>query len=205
MHNEAATQHHAESHHDMDVIDVYGFWIYIMTDCVLFGCLFAGFIVLNNPHSYGPHLKHYLNLYDVLMETFFLLASNFTFCLAVLNLKHDRLRELQFWLMFTFILGACFIYMEVSEFIALAHEGFRWDLSAQASSFFTLVGTHGLHVSFGLLWIVIMIIQLPIIGVNHITRRRMTYLGLFWNFLDIVWIFVFTIVYLLGSVGHGAI
>jgi cytochrome o ubiquinol oxidase subunit III len=198
MHNEATlTEGH---HHDSDSTDVFGFWIYILTDCILFGALFATFLVLNNPGHPGPALKNYVNLQDVLIETALLLVSNFTFCLAILNLYQDKLHKVQIWLGITFLLGAGFITMEVTEFMHMAHEGFRWDVSGAISSFFTLVGTHGLHVSFGLLWILVMIIQLPLIKLNHVKRRRMTYLGLFWNFLDIVWIFVFTIVYLMGAI-----
>ena len=190
----------AESHHhDSDSTDVFGFWLYILTDCVLFGCLFATFLVLNNPGHPGPALKSVLNLGDVLVETFLLLFSNFTFCLASINAHEDKLRKVQLWLAATFLLGAGFIYLEVSEFIHLANEGFRWDVSGAISSFFTLVGTQGFHVSCGLLWIVLLIIQLPLVP-KHVRLRRMSYLGLFWNFLDIVWIFVFTIVYLMGAV-----
>ena len=187
-------------HQDSDAIDVFGFWMYILTDCILFGCLFATFLVLNNPGYPGPVLKNYVNLRDVLIETFLLLVSNLTFCLAILNAYKDKLYKVQLWLGMTFLLGAGFITMELIEFIHLANEGFRWDVSGAISSFFTLVGTHGLHVSFGLLWIMVMIVQLPFIPLHHIKRRRMTYLGLFWNFLDIVWIFVFTIVYLMGAI-----
>jgi cytochrome o ubiquinol oxidase subunit 3 len=170
-----------------------------MTDCILFGCLFATFLVLNFPGAPGPALKSYVNLSDVLIETFFLLASNFTFCLAILNLYQNKLFKVQTWLAISFLLGASFVFLEMKEFIHLANEGFRWDVSGKASSFFTLVGTHGLHVSCGLLWILLMIIQLPLLTDAHAARRRLTYLGLFWNFLDIVWIFVFTIVYLMGA------
>ncbi len=198
MHNHAI---HAEAHHhDSDSTDVFGFWMYILTDCILFGCLFATFLVLNSPGYPGPALKQHVNLRDVLIETFFLLVSNFTFCLAILNLYKDKLYKVQFWLGMTFLLGAGFIVLEVTEFMHMANEGFRWDVSGSVSSFFALVGTHGLHVSAGLLWILLMIIQLPFIKHNHVRRRRMTYLGLFWNFLDIVWIFVFTIVYLMGAI-----
>lgn len=198
MHNEATlTEGH---HHDSDSTDVFGFWMYILTDCILFGALFATFLVLNNPGHPGLLLKNYVNLHDVLIETALLLVSNFTFCLAILNLYQDKQHKVQIWLGITFLLGAGFITMEVTEFIHMAREGFRWDVSGAISSFFTLVGTHGLHVSFGLLWILVMIIQLPLIKLNHVKRRRMTYLGLFWNFLDIVWIFVFTIVYLMGAI-----
>ena len=198
--NHALTHEH---HHDADATDVFGFWLYILTDCILFASLFATFIVLNNPGSPGPALKGYINLRDILIETFLLLGSNFTYCLAVLGLYENKIWKVQLWLATTFLLGASFVTMEIQEFIHLADEGFRWDVNAQASSFFTLVGTHGLHVSFGLIWILVMIWQLPAMKITHITKRRMTYLGLFWNFLDIVWIFVFTIVYLLGAIANG--
>lgn len=202
MHSEIAVEHaHHDHHHDADATDVFGFWLYIMTDCILFGTLFATFLVLNipNPMAHSATLKEYLNLHDILIETFLLLGSNFTFCLAILSLYQNKIVKTQFWLALTFILGAGFVFLEVSEFAHLAHEGFSWNLSGQASSFFTLVGTHGLHVSFGLLWILIMIIQLPILKITNITKRRLTYLGMFWNFLDIVWIFLFTVVYLMGA------
>jgi cytochrome o ubiquinol oxidase subunit 3 len=194
-HNTALDAHHL----DHDAIDVFGFWIYIMTDCILFGCLFTAFIVLHSGMSGGPLLKNYLDLSDVLIETFLLLGSNFTFCLAFLNMHQKKLWNTQVWLMITFLLGAGFIVMELTEFSHLALEGYKWDVSGQASSFFTLVGTHGLHVSFGLLWILVMMIQVPLLKITDTTLRRMTYLGLFWNFLDIVWIFVFTIVYLMEA------
>lgn len=197
MHGEATVH----EDHDIQGTDVFGFWLYIMSDCILFSCLFATFLVLHAPGSPGPQLKTWLNLSDVLIETFFLLFSNFTFCLAVLSLYQHKVRRVQFWLGISFLLGAGFIFMELREFIHLANEGFRWDVNAMASSFFALVGTHGLHVSCGLIWILIMMIQIPLLKHDdRIARRRMTYLGLFWNFLDIVWIFVFTIVYLMGAI-----
>ncbi len=197
MHSETLAPH--EHHIDVDGNDVFGFWLYILTDCILFGCLFATFLVLNQPGAPGLQLKSFVNLKDVLLETFVLLASNFTFCLAFLSFYHKQLSKTIAWLGLTFLLGAGFLYIEITEFIHLAREGFRWDDSGQASGFFTLVGTHGLHVTMGLLWILIMMVQIPRFKFTNITLRRLTYLGLFWNFLDIVWIFVFTIVYLLGA------
>ena len=182
-----------------DATDVFGFWLYIMTDCILFASLFAVFLVLNYHGMSATSLKNYINLSVVLIETFCLLASNFTFCLAMLNLYKKKIFQVQMWLLLTVLLGGSFMVLEVREFIELAMSGFRWDLNGQASSFFTLVGTHGLHVSCGLLWILIMIIQLPLIKDSNMAMRRMTYLGLFWNFLDIVWMFVFTVVYLMGA------
>ena len=103
-----------------------------------------------------------------------------------------------FFLALTFIFGLCFVGMELNEFIHLVKEGYSWTTSGSASAFFTLVATHGLHVSFGLLWIFVLIFQISKMGLNRSLHRRLTYLGLFWNFLDIVWIFLFTIVYLIG-------
>lgn len=190
---------HAD-HHDQDATDVLGFWLYIMTDCILFGTLFATFLVLNTPSMHNASLRQHINLPYVLVETFFLLASNFTFCLATLDMYKNQLQRVLIWLFITFLLGASFVGMELYEFNNLASEGFRWDMSGQASGFFTLVGTHGLHVTIGLCWILLMIVQLSMMKITKTTSRRMTYLGLFWNFLDIVWIFVFTIVYLLGAI-----
>jgi len=189
-----------EHHHDSDAIDIFGFWLYILTDCILFASLFATYLVLNHPGAYGPALKEYISLSYVLGETFLLLTSNFTYGLSILSVNKNKLLRTKLWLMLTFILGAGFVAMEVNEFIHLVHEGFSWQTSGAASSFFTLVGTHGLHVSFGLLWILVMISQLFVFGINKEVKRRLVYLGLFWNFLDIVWIFLFSIVYLMGAV-----
>ena len=192
---------HAHALHEAqaDSNDVLGFWLYIMTDCILFASLFATYFVLHHPNAYGPALKPLIDLKYVLVETGFLLASNFSFGMSILSSYRDNRRAVIGFLMLTFMLGACFVGMEVYEFLHLAREGYNPTVSGAASAFFTLVGTHGLHVSFGLLWIAIMIIQLPIMGLNRITKKRLTYLGLFWNFLDIVWIFVFTFVYLMGA------
>lgn len=186
--------------HDSDGTDFFGFWLYIMTDCILFGSLFAAFLVLNDPGAGACVMKKPVNLNDVLLETFLLLASNFTYCMAALNLYKNKIPKVQTWLVITFLLGAGFVMLEMQEFIHFASEGYRWDANAQASSFFALVGTHGLHVSFGLLWILVLIVQLRTIKVSSVAIRRMTYLGLFWNFLDIVWIFVFTIAYLMEAI-----
>ncbi|WP_423063150.1 cytochrome o ubiquinol oxidase subunit III [Candidiatus Paracoxiella cheracis] len=196
MKSDIALNHYTQA----DETDVFGFWLYIMTDCLLFASLFATFLVLHHPGAVGPSLKEHINLGYVLGETFFLLASNFTFGIAILSMNKNKLAFTTLFLILTFILGLGFVVMEVTEFIKLAHEGYTWNVSGAASAFFVLVGTHGLHVSMGLLWILIMIFQIPIIKTNTIIKRRMTYLGLFWNFLDIVWIFLYTIVYLQGAV-----
>ncbi|MDF1760726.1 MAG: cytochrome o ubiquinol oxidase subunit III [Coxiellaceae bacterium] len=181
-------------------VDVFGFWMYIMTDCILFASLFAAFAVLHNNTFGGPSLKQLVSLPYVFVESMFLLFSNLTYGMALLRLYNKKTKKMVFWLILSMILGAGFLGMELYEFADLVHEGHSWQSSAGMSSFFTLVGTHGLHVFFGLLWMIILTIQLATFGTNSHMRRRFTYLGLFWNFLDIVWIFVFTIVYLMGAI-----
>ena len=190
---------HGHGHHT-DAIDILGFWLYIMTDCILFASLFAAYVVLHQPQSYGPALAPLIDLHYVLGETMFLLFSNFAFGMAMILSYKNKKVATSILLFITLILGGAFIYMEISEFIHLVHLGYKWDVSAAASAFFTLVGTHGLHVAAGLLWILVLIVQILKMGLCQATHRRLTYLGLFWNFLDIVWIFVFTIVYLLGAI-----
>ncbi len=192
--------HHHEEHHDMDGTDVFGFWMYIMTDCVLFGTLFAGFAVLHNNTFGGPALKQLVSLPYVLGETLFLLVSNLTYGFAMLCMYRNKAKWMFMWLVLTVTTGLGFVGMEIHEFMDLVRDGHSWQASGAMTSFFSLVGTHGLHVSMGLLWMVILISQLLKFGITKNTRRRFTYLGLFWNFLDIVWIFVFTIVYLMGAV-----
>lgn len=201
MTTQALEQHsHHHDHHASDATDVFGFWIYLMTDCVLFATLFATFAVLRDNTYGGPALKELISLPYILYETLFLLGSNLTFGFAMLSLYKGFRNKVIFWLASTFLLGFTFVYMEVNEFAHLVREGHSWQSSGALSAFFTLVGTHGLHVSIGLLWIFIMMVQLLLFKVNAITTRRLVYLGLFWNFLDIVWIFVFTIVYLMGAI-----
>ncbi len=184
------------NHHQQHITEVatFGFWVYLMTDVILFGCLFATFLVLSSnvvPYKFDMSL--------VMKETLILLTSSFTFGLAMINMHNKRMASVLFYLSITFILGASFIYLELSEFRHLIHEGHSWSKNAYFSSFFTLVGTHGLHVSFGLLWIISVSIQIIMKGINEITIRKLTLLSLFWHFLDIVWIFVFSIVYLIGG------
>lgn len=190
----------AHHHHNSDAIDVFGFWIYIMTDCVLFGTLFAAYAVLHNNTFGGPGVKQLVDLPYVLGETLFLLASSFTYGLAMLSLYQGQKQKVKGWLIVTFVFGLSFIAMEVNEFVRLYLEGHSWQSSGALSAFFTLVGTHGFHVTMGLVWMMVMIFQLSKYGITSATTKKLTYLGLFWHFLDIVWIFVFTVVYLMGAI-----
>ena len=190
---------HEHDHHYSDATDVFGFWIYIMTDCVLFSCLFATFIVLFQNTYNGFGMKQLTDLPYVFGETVFLLVSSFTYGMAILSMYKDKLKHVMSWLLVTFVLGCGFVAMEINEFVHIAMEGHGPQTSAAMTSFFSLVGTHGLHVSLGLLWMLILFFQLMTFKLSPAMKRRLTYLGMFWAFLDIVWIFVFTIVYLMGS------
>lgn len=183
-----------------DASDIFGFWIYILSDCILFGSIFAAFIVLNS-NSFGTvSVKQSVDMTYVFAETLALLTSSLTFGLAMLAFYRRHHRGVLTWLMMTFVLGSAFIGLELNEFIHLYAEGFTWERHASLSAFFTLVGTHGLHVAIGLLWMLVMMVQFVQLGTTNVMYKRLTYLGLFWAFLDIVWIFVYTVVYLLGAI-----
>lgn len=186
-------------HHNTDSADIFGFWIYILSDCILFATIFAAFAVLRHNFFGQADILKLTDLSNIFIETLVLLTSSFTFGLAIIAVYQEKLAAVLKWLMLTFMLGATFVGMELAEFIQLNQEGFGWQANAAMSAFYTLVGTHGLHVSIGLIWLIAIIFQLKKFGLNGAMKRRLTYLGLFWAFLDIIWIFVFTIVYLIGA------
>ena len=191
--------HGRDDRSEADATTVFGFWIYIMTDCILFATLFATFTVLRDNVAGGPTGKDIFELPNVLKETFCLLISSVTYGFAMLALHQNAAKQVLAWLAATFLFGLAFIGIEVSEFHRLVMEGFGPDRSAFLSSFFTLVGTHGLHVTCGLIWMAVMMLQVARRGLSGSAKRRLSCLSLFWHFLDIVWICVFTIVYLMGS------
>ena len=186
-------------HHDDGSKTVFGFWIYLMSDLLIFSVLFATFAVLSQATAGGPSGRELFDLSFVLVETMLLLISSFTFGMAMLNMHAGRKNRAIAWLWITFLFGAGFIAMEVYEFHHLISIGAGPQRSAYLSAFFTLIGTHGLHVTFGLVWIVVMIDMLRRHGLDAINTRRLSCLSLFWHFLDIVWICVFTFVYLMGA------
>jgi cytochrome o ubiquinol oxidase subunit 3 len=188
--------HSSHDSHGGEARTTMGFWIYLMSDCLIFAVLFATFGVLAGATANGPTGRGLFELEFVLGETMLLLLSSFTFGLATLSLNAGKLRHGTGWLLATFVLGAAFVGMEVYEFAELIHRGAVPQASAYLSAYFTLVGTHGLHVSFGLLWLAVMLHQIHHFGLTPVTRRRLACLSLFWHFLDLVWICVFTFIYL---------
>lgn len=175
---------------------VLGFWIYLMTDCVLFACLFATYAVMRGATDGGPGGAELFDLPYVLVETMLLLASSFTCGLAMIALAKRDTRMVISWLVVTGILGALFVGMEVHEFYVLAQEGHSWTASGFLSSYFALVATHGLHITVGILWLLVMLAQLLRKGLTGSAVKRLTLFSMFWHFLDVVWIFIFSIVYL---------
>lgn len=183
-----------------DAKTIFGFWVYIMTDCVLFASLFAAFAVLRANTSGGPSGQEIFSLPFVLTETLILLGSSFSCGLATVAAKHERQKMVIALLGLTFLLGLAFLGLELREFGHLYSQGNSWRVSGFLSSFFTLVGTHGLHISIGLLWMFFLTAQISRRGLVRTTIKRLTMLSLFWHFLDIVWIFIFSIVYLMGVI-----
>lgn len=175
-----------------------GFWIYLMTDCLLFGSLFATYAVLRNNVYGGPSGAVLFDIPFVLVETLILLTSSFTMGLALLAARNAQ-RWLAFtWLAVTFVLGVAFLGLELGEFTKLVNEGHGWQESGFLTAFFTLVGTHGLHILVGLIWALVLIAQLLKRGLRPTTVKRLGIFSLYWHFLDVVWIFIFTVVYLFG-------
>lgn len=177
---------------------VFGFWVYLMTDTVLFASLFATFAVLRNNTWGGPAGQDIFSLPLVLAMTLILLTSSFTVGLAWLAARAGNRQMALTWLLITFWLGAAFLALEIREFSQLYGEGNSWRRSGFLSAFFTLVGTHGAHITAGLLWMGVLIVRIYRRGLFASSLKKITMLSLFWHFLDVIWIFIFTIVYLMG-------
>ncbi|MFT4192922.1 MAG: cytochrome o ubiquinol oxidase subunit III [Comamonas sp.] len=195
----AAHAAHDDHHHDAGGNTVFGFWVYLMSDLLLFGSLFATFAVLSSATAGGPIGKEFFSLTFVGVETALLLLSSLSFGLGMLASHKGNTKGLLSWMVVTWLLGFGFVAMELYEFNHLIHEGAGPGASAYWSAFFLLVGTHGLHVSSGLLWMLVLGIQIARRGLTPTNTTRLASLSLFWHFLDIVWIGVFTVVYLLGA------
>lgn len=175
-----------------------GFWIYLMSDCLIFASLFAVYGVLGRSYAGGPSGADLFELPLVALNTTMLLLSSITYGFAVLEMQKNRRGTMMAWLIITGLFGLAFLGIEMYEFAHLIHEGAGPQRSAFLSSFFTLVGTHGLHVTFGIVWLVTLLVQVGKHGLTGANKRRIMCLSMFWHFLDVVWIGVFTFVYLMG-------
>jgi cytochrome o ubiquinol oxidase subunit 3 len=170
-----------------------------MTDCVLFATLFATYAVLRNNTAGGPSSNELFSLPYVLAETLILLTSSFTAGLAMIAVHRHRKRQVLGWMAVTFALGVAFLIMELTEFRHMVTEGNGWRHSGFLSAYFTLVGTHGLHIAIGLLWMAVLGWRLRTQALGRAAIRRITMFSLFWHFLDVIWIFIFSIVYMIGA------
>jgi len=187
-----------EEHAHGDGGTLFGFWIYLMGDSLIFAVLFACFGVLGRNYAAGPSGADLFDLRLVAINTTLLLLSSITYGFAMLEMDKEKTRTTLIWLAITGLLGAAFLAIELYEFAHLIHEGATPQRSAFLSSFFTLVGTHGLHVTFGIIWLVTLMVQVRLRGLIMANKRRLMCLSMFWHFLDVVWIGVFTFVYLMG-------
>ncbi|MGS0755113.1 cytochrome o ubiquinol oxidase subunit III [Roseateles sp. GG27B] len=175
-----------------------GFWVYLMSDCLIFAVLFAVYAVLGRSYAAGPSGADLFNLPLVAVNTAMLLFSSVTYGLAMIAMQHGKKKAVLGWLVITLLFGLAFLGLELFEFIHLIHEGAGPQRSAFLSSFFTLVGTHGLHVTFGSIWLITLMLQVNKMGLTVENKRRLMCLSMFWHFLDVIWIGVFTFVYLMG-------
>lgn len=192
--------HSLEAHeaHEAAATDrvMFGFWVYLMTDLLMFAVLFAVYAVLSGATAGGPSAKDLFKPELALAETLILLTSSFTCGIAMIAARRANKNQVLIWFGITFLLGLAFLGIELYEFAEFIHEGHTWRTSAFLSSFFVLVGTHGLHITSGLLWLGVVLFFVIKRGLNSGMVRKLALLSLFWHFLDIVWIFIFTIVYL---------
>jgi cytochrome o ubiquinol oxidase subunit 3 len=192
-----STRYHVLEHHPENGT-LLGFWLYLMSDCLIFACLFATYAVLGRNYAGGPTGAELFELPVVALNTAFLLFSSITYGFAMLEMARKNVRTTLIWLGITGILGACFLGLELQEFAHLIHEGAGPQRSGFLTAFFSLVGTHGLHVTFGIVWLITLMVQVGKHGLTRENNRRLMCLSMFWHFLDVVWIGVFTFVYLMG-------
>ncbi|MCB8837641.1 cytochrome o ubiquinol oxidase subunit III [Aurantimonas sp. VKM B-3413] len=197
--HEAPVFYQIEEHdHPEGSSTMLGFWVYLMSDCLIFAVLFACYGVLGGSYAAGPSPKDLFELPLVALNTSLLLFSSITYGFAVLQMQENKVKGTLLWLAVTGLFGLGFLSIEIYEFAGLIAEGAGPQRSAFLSAFFTLVGTHGLHVTFGVIWLVTLMVQVSRRGLVAANRRRLMCLSMFWHFLDVVWIGVFTFVYLLG-------
>lgn len=176
----------------------FGFWLYILSDLMIFAALFATFMILRHNLAGGPSGQDLFDPPFVLLQTIVLLTSSFTVAMATAAARHSQWRDMKLYMVATGALGAVFLGLEIYEFVKLVGEGHSWQVSAFLSSYFALVGTHGAHILVGLIWLSVLYVLIARRGMNDDRQRKLGLFSLFWHFLDIVWIFIFTIVYMFG-------
>lgn len=183
-----------------DSLKVFGFWLFLTQDMVLFACLFATFVVLRTHTGNGPDSESLFDVKGFIEETFILLTSSFTGGISTFYMRQKRAIGTVVWLLITAALGAAFVSLEITEFLHYVSIGATMQTSAFLSAFFTLVGTHGAHVSVGIIWMLSIVIQILRRGITPALSRKVFIVNLYWHFLDVVWVFIFTVVYMMGVI-----
>ncbi|ESP93155.1 MULTISPECIES: cytochrome o ubiquinol oxidase subunit III [Pseudoalteromonas] len=196
--NDVHDHHDDHDHHDTGGDTIFGFWIYIMSDCILFATLFATYAVLSGGFAGGPTPKELFDLNLVAVGTAFLLFSSFTFGMAMLQANQRKMKGMITWLVITLLLGLGFLGLELYEFWHFSTLGATPQTSGYWSAFYALVATHGLHVFGGIIWMLVLFVHFKRDGFTEDNLVRLSCLSLFWHFLDIIWICVFSVVYLVG-------
>lgn len=202
----SVTEDHAQQQLPLEFADekesikITGFWMFLVTDVLIFGSLFSTYAVYHTAVAQGPTSQELFKMGPVLIETLLLLTSSFTIGLGIYAMRKHNVRATMTWLVITMLLGAGFVGTEVHDFVSFAAQHATWHTSAFLSAFDILVGTHGAHVSFGIFWALTLLFQLKKRGITAKTARKLYTFSLYWHFLDIVWIFIFTFVYLNGKI-----
>lgn len=186
-------------HHES--LKITGFWFFLATDMLIFASLFATFAVMRTDYALGPTPASLFRYGPLMLETGLLLTSSFTCALAIYQSRRHNTKGVLTWLIVTILLGAGFVITEVSDFVSYVSAGATWHQSGFLSAFYTLVGTHGSHVTIGILWAIALVVQLVKRGITPRTSRKLLTFALYWHFLDIVWIFIFSFVYLSNMTG----
>ncbi|XBC38080.1 MAG: cytochrome o ubiquinol oxidase subunit III [Buchnera aphidicola (Floraphis choui)] len=179
---------------------LFGFWLYLMSDCIIFATLFSVYVVMRNNIAHGPSEREIFNFSIVILESFLLLCSSFSYSFIFLEIEKHKINKILLWFGITFLLGIMFVMLEIFEFYNLIEKGYIPSYSGFLSSFFTLLSIHGLHIILALIWILVMIKQVIKFGVTYEIYMRIFCLSLFWHFLDIIWVFIFSIVFLIGAI-----
>ncbi|HDX9579300.1 cytochrome aa3 quinol oxidase subunit III [Bacillus cytotoxicus] len=181
-------------------LNILGFWVFLGAEIVLFATLFASYLVLAGRTADGPTSAQLFEVKPVMIETLLLLTSSFTCGIAIHEMRKENKNGMLLWFIITLLLGAGFLYMEVEEFMMYVGQGATLQTSGFLSGFFVLLGTHGAHVTGGIIWATCVIIQILKRGLTPVTARKVFIISLYWHFLDVVWIFIYTLVYLNGMV-----
>lgn len=193
---------HLDAHAETDSKTIFGFWIYLLTDFMMFAALFATYAVLQNSSFGGPTAKELFSLPDALVRTLLLLTASFASGAAFVMAYRKQKEKTLLLFLCTFLFGLAFLFLQFQEGFRLVELGASWKRSAFLSAYFTLVGTHALHLIVALLWTIVLLWPVWRQGITSVSLRRLACLKMFWQFLNIVWILIFTMVYLVGEIGY---